>query len=83
MAGAFLPQTSPACPWRAFCRSASLWEASSLAAFALRVNPIPAPAAATLVTIPWAEHGFDFRPGGAAEQLERTLVVRFLRYGKL
>jgi acetyl esterase/lipase len=29
--------------------------------------------------IPMAEHGFDHRPGGAAEQLERGLVVRFLK----
>lgn len=28
--------------------------------------------------IPLAEHGFDFRPGGAGEQLERALVLRFL-----
>lgn len=29
--------------------------------------------------IPMAEHGFDHRPGGAGEQLERALVVRFLK----
>lgn len=32
-----------------------------------------------LLSIPGAEHGFDQRPGGTAEQLERALVLRFLQ----
>lgn len=39
--------------------------------------------ASTLIVIPFAEHGFDFRPGGASEQLERALVTRFLHNGSL
>jgi acetyl esterase/lipase len=34
---------------------------------------------AELVVVPMTEHGFDFRPGGAAEQLERAIVARFLK----
>lgn len=37
----------------------------------------------TLIVIPFAEHGFDFRPGGASEQLERALATRFLQNGSL
>lgn len=28
--------------------------------------------------IPWAEHGFDVRPGGVAEQIARAEILRFL-----
>jgi acetyl esterase/lipase len=31
------------------------------------------------VSIPWAEHGFDFHPGGFAEQLARGEILRFLK----
>lgn len=35
--------------------------------------------AASLLLIPFAEHGFDHRPGGAAEQLARERTQTFLR----
>jgi acetyl esterase/lipase len=34
---------------------------------------------ASLITLPLAEHGFDFRSGGTSEQVERAAVTRFLR----
>lgn len=49
------------------------WHSDRLAA-ALAAAGQPA----TLVKIPLAEHAFDFRPGGAGEQLERELVPKFL-----
>lgn len=32
-----------------------------------------------LIVIPMADHGFDFRPGGVGEQLERAVLLSFLR----
>jgi acetyl esterase/lipase len=55
-----------------------LWHSQRLDA-ALRAASQPT----TFVPIPLAEHGFDFRPGGAGEQLERALATRFLHSGRL